>query len=155
MLRIFLVLVIALTGCAREEEHDHHGDHDHQHEEHQHVHEGAYGGTLIELGEHAAQAELVFEKETGTVTVYLWDSCVSKPARSKQIALAVEIEGDGTTIRLPLEPVANPLTGESFGDTSKFEAQSDGLKGRESLKGTLGAVEILGTRFEPTPFEAK
>jgi hypothetical protein len=147
MLRISLVLVIALAGCAREEE-----AHEHQQEEHQHLHEAAYGGTLIELGEHAAQAELVLDKETGTVTVYLWDSCISKPARSRQIALRVEF---GEDLSVDLEPVANPLTGETFGDTSKFEAQSDRLKGFESGKGRLGAIEILGTTFEPTPFELK
>ena len=153
MLRISLVLVLALAGCAREEEsHDHHGDHDHQHEEHQHLHESVYGGTLIELGDHAAQAEMVFDQETGTVTVYLWDSCVSKPARSKQIALNISF-GDDLTI--DLEPVVNPLTGETFGDTSKFEAQSDRLKGFEPSKGKLGPIEILGMRFEPTPFELK
>ena len=147
MLRIALVLVIALAGCAREEE-----THEHQQEEHQHLHEAAYGGTLIELGEHAAQAELVLDNESGTVTVYLWDSCVSKPARSKQIALRVEF---GEDLIVDLEPVANPLTGETFGDTSKFEAQSDRLKGFEPGQGKLGAIEILGTEFEPTPFDLK
>ena len=148
MLRLALVLIVALAGCAREEE-----SHDLQQEkERQHLHEGAYGGTLIELGKHAAQAELVVDKETGTVTVYLWDSCVSKPARSKQISLALEF---GENLRVDLEPVANPLTGETFGDTSKFEAQSDKLKTLEPGQGQLGPLEILGTRFEPTPFELR
>ena len=149
MLRISLVLVIALAGCAREEESI---DRAAQKDAPQHSHEAAYGGTLIELGEHAAQAELVFDEETGTVTVYLWDSCISKPARSKQIALRVEFGEDQS---IDLEPVANPLTGETFGDTPKFEARSDRLKGFEPAKGKLGAIEVLGTTFEPTPFELK
>ena len=60
----------------------------------------------------------------------------------------------GEPVALVLEPVANPLTGESFGDTSKFETRSDQLKGRSNLAGWLGGIDVLGRSFERLRFAA-
>ena len=157
MLRFALVLpaaaaiAVALAACSKEPERDHASvDHSDRHA----AHDPVYGGTLIELGEHEAQAELVFEAESGTLTLYLWDGHVSKPARCKQLSIAVEVDSEAEPVALELEPVANPLTGETFGDTSKFETQSDTLKGRANLAGWLGGIHVLGRSFERVRFAA-
>ena len=153
MLRFALVFLaaVALVACSKEPEQDHATE---DHSSHHQAHDPVYGGTLIELGEHEAQAELVFDAGTGLVTLYLWDGHVSKPARCKQLSIAIDVDSGDEPVALELEPVANPLTGETFGDTSKFETRSDKLKGRANLAGWLGGIHVLGSKFERVRFIA-
>lgn len=106
-----------------------------------HEHTAPHGGTLITLGDHVAHLELVWQVGEGQLTVYLLDGEAEKPLRSPQEAL--ELKAEGKTYRLAA--VANALTGETVGDSSQFQGELEGLKGKSEWKAELEEVQLLGT----------
>lgn len=104
-------------------------------EEHGHHHEPPHGGTLILLGDHAAHIELLLEPDTGNLTAYLLDGHAEHPVRIKDESLAFELRTAESDAWQPvtLDAVASELTGETIGDTSKFVAEVDALRGQEAF----------------------
>ena len=122
-----------------------------EHEEGHAAHDPQYGGTLIELGAHEANIEIVLDAEAGKLTAYLWDAHVTGPARSDMKSIEVTC-GQGT---FQLLPVANELTGETVGDTSKFEVTDEKLRGAKEVEGTIASLELMGLSFTETEFHAE
>ncbi len=123
--------------------------------DHEHAHTAPRGGLLVELAEHEAHAELLFDAETGAVTMYLLGAHAENPLRSAQEAIDLQIDelGDsGGPLTLPLLPVASDLTGESPGDTSRFEAAAPALAGAESFAGRIGLVQLRGASYADVAF---
>ncbi|MBK9430657.1 MAG: hypothetical protein IPN65_09310 [Elusimicrobia bacterium] len=75
----------------------------------------------------------------------LLDGESENPVRSKQTALSVTLK-DGTALRLAA--AANPLTGETMGDSSEFAGSSPALRGIDRLEAVLAKVDVLGKSFE-------
>lgn len=132
-------------------------DHDHE----GHHHEAPHGGTLIALGDHFAHLEIIHDATEGRLTVYLLDGEAESPVRVEQTSLVVQfnqLEGamseevGGTTEgakQLQLEAVANPLTGETVGDTSEFSGTAPFLTGPITGFGaTLTKLSLLGSDME-------
>lgn len=154
-MRTFVAFVVAfaLAGCGGEHDNAHeagHEDHGDGHAGHQH--EAPNGGLLVELGDHAANVELLLDAETGTLTVYLLGPHAEHPVRSDAAALDVTVQVGGKEIALELLPVAKTLSGEKAGDTSTFKVQHGALIGAKRFTGRVGPLRLRGVEFEATAF---
>jgi hypothetical protein len=107
-----------------------------------------HGGQVIELGQHAAHAELVLVPDTGEVTVHVLDRDGQPGKRIAQPSLLVDIVTSGREIRLELK--AAPEEGESVGDASRFTAASEELLRVGSGKFTLRWILVDGQVFSDT-----
>src|SRR5881628_3178191 len=116
MRRLAAILCLALAGCGEKSDvlsgdspsgpapvHEHHAPH---------------GGALQVLGEEAAHVELSLDTKTGKLTAWVLDGEAERPVRIAQPSLHLTLTDIGT---VDLAAVANPLTGETAGDTSQFE----------------------------------
>ena len=146
-MRWTLVFALALAGCGNEEPAEVHE------EEHagKHVHKAPHGGALHEVGDHFANVELLFDSEQGKLTLYVLGSHAETAVRIKQKSLAVEIEipekVQAKNIQMALEARADPLSGETVGDSSVFTGASDKLEGLERFLIEVKEIEIRGERF--------
>jgi len=117
-----------------------------------HAHTSPRGGTLVEIGDHVAQVDLVLDPAAGELHAYVMDGHASRAVRIAQETLAVTV-GEGTeTFELPLAAAADPLSGETVGDTSHFSAVSERLKGRTTFSGRIGPIRVFGKDCEPVAF---
>jgi len=138
-----------------DDDHDHdHGDDDHDHD-HGHHHEAPRGGTLIALGDHVGHFELVLDADHGILTAYALDGHAAEPVRMTipALDLGIALPGDAAPRMLSLKAIANPLTGETIGDTSEFAVQDDALKGQANFTLTLPAIEFRGVPIEAITIE--
>lgn len=129
--------------------HDHSHDHDHDH-----GHKAPHGGVLIELGDHAASVEIVFDAAAGKLTLYTFDGCAENTARIKQDTVAVRVTptGKNEARELKLAARENALTGEKPGDAAEFAATDDSLKGATALDGVIAKIEIKGQGYSDVKF---
>jgi hypothetical protein len=134
----FALLCLVLTACSKSDSHAGHGEH---------VHRAPHGGTLVELGEHAYNLEIVRDAAAGKLTVYVLDGHAENFVRITASSLDATITIGAEKKSLTLAAVANPVTGETVGNTSQFEAQADSLKSPGALSLTINSVEIRGTKF--------
>jgi hypothetical protein len=130
--------------------HDHH-DHGHSHQAGQHV--APHSGGLTALGEEAAHLEVVLEKATGKVDVYLLDGEAAAAEKTEKrqrlvLRLSAPIELD-----VELEPVADALTGETEESTSRFHATVDALKGKDTLRGSIAQIDLKGQTYQDIPVD--
>lgn len=139
------------------DEHDH--DHDHDHDDdgdhgHGHAHAPLRGGVLVELGEETGHLEVVFDRASGKLSAYAMDGHMESPVRLKFPALSLTVRvGDAAGIQAELKAVANPLTGETLGDTSEFSAIIEALKGVDSFQGEFPAMEFRGVQVPAASFK--
>ena len=112
-----------------------------------HVHTAPHGGTLIELGQHAYNLELVRDAAAGKLSIYILDGHAENFIRIAAKEIEVVAIAGGQRRPLTLTAVANPATGETVGNTSQFEATADWLKSTAEFPGTVTAVDIRGTVF--------
>lgn len=138
------LLIAAVSACGRKVEHggEKHGGH---------VHAAPHGGTLVEIGEHAYNLELVRDNAAGKLTAYVLDGHAENFVRIKSPAIELIAMLGGTYTPVSLKAVANSRTGETVGDTSQFEAQADWLKTAGGFSGIF-TVEIRGTKFEQVAY---
>ena len=145
-MRWMLVFALALAGCGNEEPEE-------AHEEPAagHVHKAPHGGALHAIGDHFASVELLFDSRQGKLTLYVLGSHAKTALRIKPKSLSVEIEipekVQAENIQMALEARADPLSGETVGDSSVFAATSDKLKGLEKFLVEVKEIEIKGERF--------
>lgn len=153
-------VVLGAVGCGKpapvvkEAEHAHAEHADNDHEEPHHAHSPKYGGALVEVGEHVGQMEYVLDPATGKVTVYAMDGHAENPVRLPwtEFKFDVMVAG-GAPIAVVASPVANPLTGETVGDTAQFEVVVAGLKGVSTFEVQVPAMEYRGVQVEPIRFQ--
>ena len=143
LLRLFLAsvtlgLVCVVTGCGPRDASPRSGGH---------AHTAPHGGTLVELGEHAYNLELVRDPAEGKLTVYVLDGHAENFIRIAAPSIEIVAVAGGERRPLTLKAVANSATGETVGNTSQFEAQADWLKNTAEFPGTLAAIEIRGSKF--------
>jgi hypothetical protein len=143
---LVLATVLLLSACSK---HDHdHAGHDH----HSHAHTAPHDGTLVEIGEHQFNVELLLDATAGKLTVWLLDAHAEHFVRSAapQLELVTRVAGEART--LALQPVANAATGETVGDTSQFEATADWLRGLPALAGEFRQLNFRGAVFSNVVF---
>ena len=133
----------ALAGCSRQgppaaaARHHHHPPH---------------GGTAVALGDEAYHLELVLGPERGTLDAYVLDGEMENFVRCADRSILASLRVSGTSRELALGAVANPVTGETVGDTAQFEGTADWLRGVTSFDGTIQSVTIRGSRFSDVAF---
>jgi hypothetical protein len=143
-----LVLPAVLFACNKHDEaHDDTGKHA---EEEGHTHEPLReGGSLIELGDHEANLEVHLNPETGELELYLVDGHATDYVRSTQVSLMVTVEpGTGDPFTLEVPHVASTLSGETVGDSSKYQIQDDRLKGVTDLHAKVASVSMMGSTYK-------
>ena len=133
------ILCVTLLGCSRQESTASSGGH---------THRAPHGGTLVELGEHAYNLELVRDPAAGKLTAYVLDGHAENFIRITAPAFELVAFTGGEKRPLTLRAVANSATGETVGDTSQFEAQADWLKNTGEFPGEIPALEIRGNKFQ-------
>jgi hypothetical protein len=128
--------LLGSVGCGKSESHS---DHDHGK---LHVHTAPHGGTLIELGEHEANLELVRDANAGKLTAYLLDGHAENFLRVPLPGFQLTAMVAGKSETLNFQAVANTATGEKVGDTSQFEAQADWLKTTAEFQGSIAELPV-------------
>jgi hypothetical protein len=109
-----------------------------------HAHAAPNGGKLIELGEHFANLELLYEPATGLVRVLVLDAHAERYVRSGTGELVLDLHAPAG-VELRLVGVASTLTGETSGDTARFEGT---LTTRPlTWSARLREIELHGQRF--------
>lgn len=117
-----------------------------------HEHTAPHGGTAVVLGEETYHLELVRDAATGTLSAYVLDGEMEKFIRVQAASFQVTATVGAEKRMLTLKAVANPITGETVGDTSQFDSQADWLKTVSSFDAVLGALEIRGHKFANVAF---
>ena len=117
-----------------------------------HDHQPLRGGRLVEIGEHVAQVEIVHDAEAGTLTAYVMNGHASRAVRLPARSLPVRIEAAGEEFALELKPVADALTGETVGDTSRFEIRADLLERIRSFRGVIVELHVFDRVFRDVAF---
>ena len=107
------------------------------------------------LGKEFAHLEFVLEKATGKLTGYVLDSEAEKPVRLTQNTIELKLNRlkSGQSITLQLKAAANVLTGETEGDTSQYEGQSDVLKGVSDFHAQITSISVKGQHFTDVDFD--
>lgn len=163
---LLAVAVAVILGCRDSHDHDHDGDHvhadgsthahgdgAHSHgDEGGHAHTAKFGGTLVELGEHQYQMEVVRDAQTGKMKAWLMDGHAENYVRVKTGGFDVAASVGGKTETLSFLAMPNSATGETVGDTSYFEAQADWLKAAAEFDAQIVSLDVRGARFANVKF---
>jgi hypothetical protein len=108
-----------------------------------HAHAAPNGGRLIELGDHFANLELLYDPSTGEARVHVLDAHAENYTRIAAPELSLERAGH---LPVTLRARATELSGERVGDCSRFEGV---LEDRPAQwKARLAVIEVRGARFE-------
>lgn len=122
-------------------------------EEGGHEHEAPHGGSLVEFGEEFAHLELVLDASTGQLTAYVLDGEAEQSVRLPAQAIELRLTTPASDAPVRLLPVANPLSGETVGDTSMYAATVPGLKGLSAFSGAFVELTVKGQTFTNVQFE--
>jgi hypothetical protein len=139
-----------LSGCKKQDAA--HADHAHAHDHGGHVHAAPHGGVLVELGEHAFNMEFVVQPDAGRLLVYLLSGHADQFVRSNLPSIELWIMDGEQSRELVLQAMANPITGETVGNTSLFSAEAEWLKRGAAFTGVVKSVSLGGARFEGIRF---
>jgi hypothetical protein len=140
-------VVLVAAGCSKSRDHSH----DKASAGAGHVHVAPNGGTLVELGDHAYNLELLRDKSAGKLTAWVLDGHAENFVRLNIPSFALIAMPGGHYTPLTMRAVANSATGETVGDTSQFEVQADWLQTAGSFSGIF-TIEIKGTNFEQVAY---
>jgi hypothetical protein len=117
-----------------------------------HHHHPPHGGTPVVLGDEQFHLELVLDAPTGTLQAYVLDAEMENFVRSPAPSIEIAATVNGGERILVLSAVANPMTGETVGDTSLFQVRADWLKSAASFDAVLRSIPIRGTTFSGVRF---
>lgn len=134
--------------AARHDQHEH---------DHSHHHNPPHGGALMEVGEEFAHLELVLDRNASKLTLYVLDGEAEKPVRLGASSLTMSTSAvmfdqlpndtDSDLRTIEFKAAANPLTGETAGNTSEFVSEHVSYKYLSELAGSISNVEIKGQKF--------
>jgi hypothetical protein len=150
-IRLFLPLTVAAlfgAACSKSPDHATAGKSAHS----KHVHLAPHGGTLVEIGEHAYNVELLRDPAIGKLTAWIFDGHAENFVRISGSSFEIVATVGGEARRLVLAAVANAATGEKLGDTSQFEVTADWLKTAASFDAGIPELAIKGASFKATAF---
>jgi hypothetical protein len=122
---------------------------------HHHHHTSPRGGTLVQVGAHKFNLDLVLDADTGRLKGYVVGPHAKGladvvPVAMPSFEMIATIAGEKKTV--VFNPVAIPATGEQPGNTSLFETQADWLKGTPEFEGVFPKLDIGGSTFADTVF---
>lgn len=155
-LRITLATLVICTvaACSKHSEHKDYSNvpGGHSHTPAKHAHAAPHGGTLVEIGEHAFNLELLRDAATGKLTAWVLDGHAENFVRLKAPSIEIIATVAGAKKTLNLAAVANPATNEKVGDTSQFEVTADWLKTTATFDAVIPAITIKETSFTAIAF---
>jgi hypothetical protein len=140
-------LALFIAGCGDSKRSDPAGGHAH------HVHKSKMGGQLVEVGEHAFNLELLSDRTTGQLTMWLLNAHAESFVRTTNESFTLLFSVDGRETPLRLTASSNPATGERVGETAQFDGQADFLKTTNALSGRLPELVIRGSAFTNITFQ--
>jgi hypothetical protein len=118
-----------------------------------HEHKPPHNGTLVVFGEEFAHLEFVLDPSTGKLTAYALDGEAEQAVRMAQKEIELKVRPPGTNESIvKLTAVGSDLTGETPGDTSQFEGQSELLKNAKEFDAIISAVTLKGQEFKDVKF---
>lgn len=112
-----------------------------------HGHQPLFGGTLVELGEHAANLEVLFDGDAGELTFYLLDAHAERAVKGPQVELPFSVTAGDRTFELSAQPEVSELAGNSVGASSRFSVRDERLEGLEHLSLRIPEVQLQGLVF--------
>jgi hypothetical protein len=136
----FIASFLFFFSCGEEQQEENNGAHNHP---------APHGGQLVELGEHGSgfNLELVLH-EQGFLQIYVLDAHVQNFVRISANSIDIEItDQNGNTKNITCEPVADPITGESIGNTSLFTS-TERINEILPLKGVINQIDIMEASYE-------
>src|SRR5690606_17491649 len=95
--------------------------------------------------------ELKFDPARGVLKVWILDAHAENFVRVRMAAFDVQEEG-GAQRTITLRAVANPLSGETAGDTSSFEGDAPWLRQIEHFDGVVRAIRVRDLDFRDISF---
>lgn len=146
-LPLFFTLAAGLllaAGCHRH-------DHDHAHG-HGHVHVAPHGGTLVELGDHQFNLELLLDRQTGMLQAFVLDAHAENFVRVDWRTLELTFRLEAGFETLLLNAMTDELTGETVGNTATFAASAPWLQRGAALAGVVPALTIRGQSVPSATF---
>jgi hypothetical protein len=117
-----------------------------------HQHNSPHGGTAVVLGDEMYHLEFVRDPTEGKLDAYVFDGEMENFIRIPALTIELRVSVVGAPATLVLQGVANPMTGETAGDTSQFSAQADWLKVTPAFDAVLRSITIRGTTFTDVKF---
>ncbi len=117
-----------------------------------HEHHPPHGGTAVVLGSEQYHLECVLDAASGRLQAWVLDGEMDGFVRVAARSIELQVRLRGTPHELVLDAVADPLTGETVGDTSAFAGQADWLRGASGFDATLRAITVKGTPFADVAF---
>ncbi len=128
-------------GCSQPSEtsEDSHGGH---------YHAAPHGGSLVMLGNHIAQLELVPGERTGEWIFYILDGGAERFVRIEQETIKVTMDGKEAVF----QATANQATGETVGDTAQFTANVEGLGGDSRFAVRIDEIVVFRQPFSQVEF---
>lgn len=107
---------------------------------------------LVELGRHEANLEFRFDAPRGVLQAWVLDGHAENFVRSGQPGFEVEARVGETVHGLKFLAVANPLTGETVGNTASFEAEAAWLRTAKSFDGRVKEVTVRDGIYRDVAF---
>ena len=139
----YLFLTVSLLfffSCGEEQQEEIHSAHNHP---------APHGGQLVELGEHGSgfNLELVLH-EQGFLQIYVLDAHVQNFVRISANSIDIEItDQNGTARIITCEPIEDPITGETVGNTSLFTS-TERINEILPLQGVINKIDIVEFPYE-------
>ena len=134
------VSLLLFFSCGEEQLEENHGAHNHP---------APHGGQLVELGEHGSgfNLELVLH-EQGFLQIYVLDAHVQNFVRISANSIDIEMtDPNGTNKIITCEPVEDPITGETVGNTSLFTS-TERINEILPLQGVINKIDIMEFPYE-------
>jgi len=123
---------------------DEHGHAGHGHGGH--AHKPLMGGELVEVGEHQFNLEFKFDAARGVLQTWVLDAHAENFVRVALPSFEL-VEAEGARRTIVLQAVANPISGETVGDTSSFEGAAPWLREIKHFDGVVKAITVRGASF--------
>lgn len=114
-----------------------------------HFHAAPHGGSLVMLGDHIAQIELVPGDQEGEWIIYVLDGGAERFVRIEQGSIGATLDGRKVVFRA----VPNPATGETVGDTAQFAATVEGLSGEDRFRVQIDEIVVFRHPFTQVEFD--
>lgn len=138
---LILALPLALTSCGNHDDAADGGGGGH-------THDPLFGGALVELGDHFANLEVVYDADAGALDLYLLDGHAEKAVKGPQVQMSLILTDGETAHELVAEPQVSELAGNVVGSSSRFRVVSEDIKGLDAFDMVVGRIEIMGSLFE-------